>query len=171
MLKSGKPKWETSAQGTGSWRGQETAVPSALRFPLSAFPVSAFQHVRPRPRRQNPDPGAHPQRPRQPAYGLTPTEVALIWRTAPDRYVLTPLPICGAGGCVHRHHARSDSATTIASRPNRPVFRTFPRLFYRLSGVFLGLTRPGLSAKLANVGSTTFNNLSKYEDCKKISMC
>src|ERR1017187_3254655 len=42
-----------------------TGPASALRFPLSAFPISAFQHVRPRPRRRNLEPGAHPQRPRQ----------------------------------------------------------------------------------------------------------
>ena len=104
------------------------------------------------------------------AYALPPAEIDLLCQTAPDRYVLTPLPICGAGGCMHRHQARSESAATVASRTERPVLRTFHRLFYCLSGVFLGLTRPGLFAKLANVGSTTFNNLSKYEDCKKISM-
>jgi hypothetical protein len=32
-----------------------TAAPSVLRFPLSAFPISAFQHTRPRPRRRNLD--------------------------------------------------------------------------------------------------------------------
>jgi len=42
-----------------------TAAPSALGFRISAFPISTFQHARPRPRRRNPDPGAHPQRPRQ----------------------------------------------------------------------------------------------------------
>jgi hypothetical protein len=45
------------------------------------------------------------------------------------------------------------------------------RLFDCLSGVFLGLTRPGLFAKMANVGSATFNNFSKYEGYKENSMC
>jgi hypothetical protein len=38
-----------------------TAAPYSLRFPLSAFPISAFQPARPRPRRRNRDPGAQPQ--------------------------------------------------------------------------------------------------------------
>jgi hypothetical protein len=42
-----------------------TAALSSLRFPLSAFPISAFGHGRPRPRRRNLATGAHPQRPRQ----------------------------------------------------------------------------------------------------------
>ena len=48
-----------------------TAAPSALRFLLSAFPISAFPHARPRPRlrprRRNHKTGAHPQRPRRPS--------------------------------------------------------------------------------------------------------
>ena len=43
-----------------------TAAPSVLRFPLSAFPISAFQHALPRPYRRNIETGAHAQRPRQP---------------------------------------------------------------------------------------------------------
>jgi hypothetical protein len=51
-----------------------TAAPSVLRFPLSAFPISAFRHARPRPRRRNLEAGAHPQRPHQP--GLPPERFA-----------------------------------------------------------------------------------------------
>jgi hypothetical protein len=38
-----------------------TAAPAALRFLLSAFPISAFPHARPHPRSRNLETGAHPQ--------------------------------------------------------------------------------------------------------------
>jgi len=44
-----------------------TAAPSALRFLLSALPISTFQHAPPRPRRRNFETGAHAQRPPQPS--------------------------------------------------------------------------------------------------------
>ena len=64
------------------------AAPSALRLPLSAFPISAFQHARPRPRRRNLETGAHPQRPRQPSLRPDPSRDRpnVANRPAPDAY-------------------------------------------------------------------------------------
>jgi hypothetical protein len=39
------------------------AAPPAFLFPLSAFPIPAFQHACSSRRRQYPDPAAHAQRP------------------------------------------------------------------------------------------------------------
>ena len=63
-----------------------TAVPSALRFLLSAFPISAFRRALPRPHRRNP--GAPPQRPGQPSLRPDPRgdRVNVTNRPAPYAY-------------------------------------------------------------------------------------
>src|ERR1019366_6443489 len=59
-----------------------TGPASALRFPLSALPISAFPPARLRPRRRNLEPGARPERPRQPGLLTYPGR----GRTSPGRY-------------------------------------------------------------------------------------
>jgi len=59
--------WVSEVKGIRGRKQPLTAALCGLRFLLSAFPISAFQATRPRPRRRNPDPGAHPQRPGQPS--------------------------------------------------------------------------------------------------------
>ena len=50
--------------------------------------------ARPRPRRRNLDPGAHPQRLVNQAYALTPAEIALIWQAGTLRVAVPPLATC-----------------------------------------------------------------------------
>ena len=68
-----------------------TAAPSALRFPPSAFPISAFQ----RP----PAPALAAESLElertlsdlvNQAYALTPAEIDLMWKTAPPRMPIPP---------------------------------------------------------------------------------
>ena len=66
-----------------------TAAPSVLRFPLSAFPISAFQHA------LSALAGETLKLERtlsdlvNQAYCLTPAEIGLMWKTAPPRM---PIP-------------------------------------------------------------------------------